>query len=92
MKAQKEQQQIIHSNIVGCSCRIIYLDKPFSGKIVLESRNMVILKDHNGKIKNFPKAQSRLILESQNKKIDLLGKEIMGRPEERIVKRVRRRW
>ncbi|MFX0067397.1 MAG: ribonuclease P protein subunit [Candidatus Hermodarchaeota archaeon] len=89
---QFKEQQIIHTNLIGCSCRVIYLGKSFTGIIILESRNMIILKDQNGKIKKFPKAQSHLIIDLHNRKINLLGKEIMGRAEERIIKRVRRRW
>ncbi|MBR9698880.1 ribonuclease P protein subunit [Candidatus Woesearchaeota archaeon] len=55
------------------------------GTIVDETKHMLMVKDTKGDIKKFMKNAHTFIITIDNKKHEIKGKEIMMRPEERIM-------
>jgi RNase P/RNase MRP subunit p29 len=56
------------------------------GFVLDETRNMLKLAEEGGKNILVPKAICEFVLELEDRKIALLGKEILGTPQERIHK------
>jgi ribonuclease P protein subunit POP4 len=58
------------------------------GSIIMESRNMIVIKTDNSSVKRIPK--NSVVLEvtiPDNGKVKIDGVKIVGRPENRIKKR-----
>ncbi len=57
------------------------------GIIIDETRNMLAV-EHNHTIKQLPKDQIKLRLKVNHDSIDIEGKALVGRPEDRLKKKV----
>ncbi len=55
-----------------------------NGKIVDETKNMLIIRDKKNTIKRFIKKSHKFVIEIHGKKYEINGKDIDIRPEERI--------
>jgi len=54
------------------------------GKIIRESKNTLTIETREGKQKIVPKKEAELQMELEKGKIVVEGKDLIGRPEERI--------
>lgn len=81
-------KKIVRHELVGLNAEIIDAKNPsligIKGEIIDETKNTIIIK-HNG-IKKIIKDQVKMKLKFNNQAIILEGKELVGRPEERIKK------
>lgn len=64
-----------------------------AGKVIDETKNTLILLDKNGKRKVIPKKTAVFHFELKDGTIvEIDGKAIIGRPEERLKRKIRRLW
>lgn len=77
---------------IGLNVRVAEAPNPsligIKGTVVDETRNLLIIKDEK-KERKIPKEKTEIEIEVGNEKIVIKGKEIIGRPEDRI-KRTRK--
>ena len=81
------------ANFIGKYCRARYINdlyhKPIEGKVVDETKNMFYIQQHNGKIKKIIKKNAVFEFEIEGKFIKILGNTLIGRPEERVKKKIK---
>jgi ribonuclease P protein subunit POP4 len=90
------KQTIIQQPVIGLKARVVRSDNPsqigISGEIIDETRNMLKIL-HKGKLKSIPKETSTLHLcLADGTIIEIKGEVLLGRPENRIRKEIRRKW
>ncbi|MGQ9721200.1 MAG: ribonuclease P protein component 1 [Candidatus Jordarchaeum sp.] len=85
-RVKRTKENIIYHELIGLQVRVIksthkgYL---ISGKVIDETKNMIIIES-NG-IKKIPKNMSIFeFLLSEGETIEIEGKKMIGRPEDRI--------
>jgi len=85
MSASKE---IVRGELIGLSIEIVDAKNKsligIRGKIIDETKSMIVIKSN--KIKKLIKSQIRMKIKMKDKMIEIDGKEIVGRPEDRIKK------
>lgn len=72
-------KQIEKKELVGVNAKIQYNNEEFEGKIIDETKNMIVIYTKKGE-KKILKKNSKIMI--NNQKIN--GKDITKRPEERI--------
>jgi ribonuclease P protein subunit POP4 len=79
----------VKQELIGVEVRVVRSRNAFNiglaGKVVDETKNMLILQTKNGR-KKLIKEQNTIEFKMGNKKIRINGKLLQGRPEERIRK------
>ena len=82
-------KDIIKYELIGCSVEIIDSENKsligIKGKIIDETKNMLTLDNQKKIIKD----QSILKIEINKKKYQINGKLLVGRPEDRLKKRIK---
>ncbi len=82
-------KEITRHELIGSEIEIISSSNPnlkgIKGKIIDETKNMLIIETEKG-VKKIIKNQIKMKLNTQRKIIEVEGKKIVGRPEERIKK------
>jgi ribonuclease P protein subunit POP4 len=85
-------QNLKRHELIGLKARVDQAANPsligIEGRIVDETRNTLVIKDGR-KERSVPKKEVILEIEVQKEKVKIKGREILGRPEDRI-KRTRR--
>ena len=87
---------IIYHCLIGLEVKVIKSSNPYYlnmvGKIVDETKNTLIIKS-GGKEKRIPKKDTIFLFHlSTNTAIEIYGNLLIGRPEERIKKRISYKW
>lgn len=82
-------QNVIAHELIGINAKITESKDPtlekVAGKIVYETKNMLILNVDNKKMKMIPKKVVKLALElPDNSECLVNGSDLVGRPEDRI--------
>ena len=75
--------------LIGRQALVFYLTYTFSGVIVDETRNTIVLSTENG-LRHFAKKDCNIYLQSLG--LLLEGKYLRGRVEERIKQRKVKKW
>ena len=74
--------------LIGLEVKIVESRNRFNtgkkGKVVDETRNMLVLKDDKGKTDNYIKEENIFEFDQEGKKIVIKGLLLMKRPEDRI--------
>ncbi|MEK6951579.1 MAG: ribonuclease P protein subunit [Nanoarchaeota archaeon] len=80
---------MIRHELIGSEIKVISSTnhnlENIEGKVIDETRNMIIIDTKNG-IKKIIKNQAKMEINLKGRKIEIDGKELVGRPEERIKK------
>jgi ribonuclease P protein subunit POP4 len=71
---------ILKKELIGCDIKI----KDMAGKVIDETKNMLIVEMNGGGRKKFIKKNNLFEITNGGKTIKIDGKELMLRPEERI--------
>lgn len=92
----KTATEIIQDEFIGLNAKVTRSSNPcyvgISGRVVNETRNTLVLL-HNDKEKAIVKEVSVFHLRlPHGTVIKIDGKLIVGRPEDRVKKKIRRRW
>ncbi len=85
------KRKLLRQGLIGLEAEVVHSSDPtllgLSGKIVDETRNMVVI-EHEGKTKKIQKSISTFILRGPDgETMNVNGKELVGRPEAQIQKR-----
>jgi len=85
---------LVRHELFGLAVRIKYRtnsQKGLSGKVIDETYNTLKIETKNGKEKIIPKSSAIFIFTLPNKvKVMVEGKVLIGRPEDRIKKKIAR--
>ena len=92
----KATPAILQQELIGLNAKVVRSSHPgymgIEGRVVDETRNTILIL-HKNKKKIIIKNTSVFDFTMQDGTIvEIDGKAIIGRPEDRIKKRVRRRW
>ena len=86
-------KNIIYHELVGLNVRVEKSSNPslqgLEGEVIGETRNMLKIRTKKGN-KMVPKAGCVFVFEVEGKLIKVLGDVLIGRPEDRLKKRVKR--
>ncbi len=87
---------IIYHCLIGLKVKIVQCSNPqylnMIGKIIDETKNTLII-EINGKEKQIPK--NNCVFQfylSETRAVEVYGKLLIGRPEERVKKRITHKW
>ena len=80
--------EFIRGELIGCFARV--LDKNIEGRIVDESRNMIVVETADKKRKKIVKQNNAFEFVVNGKAVRIDGKSILARPEDRIRSKVRK--
>lgn len=92
----KVTPEILQEEFIGLEAKILESENPscvgISGTVIDETRNTLVLLHSNGRkviLKELSVFHFRL---SDGTIVKIDGKAIVGRPEDRVKRRIRRRW
>ncbi len=92
--SNKQKAEIIMGELIGRKTRVTESTDPnkkgLKGKIVDETLNTLKIETEKGKEKKIPKETSKFTFTTDNQEIQINGKEILYRPEDRIKKNWRK--
>jgi ribonuclease P protein subunit POP4 len=87
---------VLQHELIGLNARVVESSHPgyvgIAGRVIDETRNTLVIRHEN---KRKVVAKSVVVLHftlSDGTVIEIDGRAIVGRPEDRIKKRIRRRW
>lgn len=88
---QKESwKNILKGELIGLRIKVIKSDNPvlvgIKGKIIDETRNMLVVEQENKKMSRLIKDKITLHVYQNNRIIEIDGKLLIGRPEDRVKK------
>lgn len=89
--AVRPSRKMLRQEFIGMNATIVSpgIHSPITGKIVDETKNMILL-ERAGKELSISKKGSRISLRLDKGEVEILGDWIVGSPEDRIKKRIRR--
>ena len=80
---------MLKQELIGSEIRIIHSSNPdlvnLKGRIIDETKNMIVLETEKG-IKKIIKNQIKMEIKTQTKTIEIEGKDLVEKPEERNKK------
>lgn len=87
---------IVQSELIGLKAKVVKSNNPsyvgISGSVVDETRNTLVIK-HESRDKIVVKDQAVFRFTLPNSTvIEVEGSAILGRPEDRVKRQIRRRW
>jgi ribonuclease P protein subunit POP4 len=87
---------IVQGELIGLKAKVVKSSNPdyvgISGSVVNETRNTLVIR-HENKDKTVVKDQAVFQFTlSDGTVIEVEGTAILGRPEDRVKKQIRRRW
>lgn len=84
-------QDVLKYELIGLEIEIVKSNnrtlEGLKGKILDESKNMFKIETDDHKIKNIIKNQVKIMINLNQKKYIIDGKQLVGRPEDRLKKR-----
>ena len=83
-------ERIARGELIGMEAEVYGTET--KGKIINGTKNMVLIKTHDGKKKKAVKKNSIFIFKTEGKKVKIEGNIIASRPEDRISMRLPSRW
>jgi len=87
---------IVQQELIGLDAKVVRSSHPgyvgISGRVLDETRNTIIILHENKKKIIIKSTAVFHFTMSDGTIVEIDGKTIIGRPEDRIKKRVRRRW
>ncbi len=82
---EKKLNELLKGELIGMNVKVI--GKNIQGKIIDETKNMLVIKTKEG-IKKIIKKNSKMEFAIDNEKIAVEGNKLVARPEERIKLKV----
>jgi len=90
----RSPKNLVRHELIGLKVKVIGSSNPrnigVSGRVVDETRNMLILEKANGKEVKLVKEQNVFVFDLGKEKVRVEGGVLVGRPEDRIKKKFRR--
>lgn len=83
-------KELLRHELIGLKCKVARASNDkllkLEGTVIDETKNMLIIESR-GERKKIPKKEVALIFELEGNKIEVEGKLLIGRPEDRIKSR-----
>ena len=90
-KVKRRPEDIIFHELIGIECKIVSSPNKYQiglvGRIIDETKNLLILENEKNKVKKIEKKGRVFRLKLDDKIVEILGDDIIGRPENRIKKK-----
>ncbi len=84
-------RDILRHELIGLFVEVVDAKNPYlkgiKGRVIDETRNLLIVEKENGKIVKIPKDICVFIFHLDKCKVKVLGELLIGRPEERLKKK-----
>ena len=90
-------QNLINHELIGLKVEVSHHSNPsfigFYGDVVYETKNMLFIRRDNGKIYKISKRDGKFVFTlPDNQLVEVHGRIINNRPEERLKIKIRRKW
>ena len=86
---------ILMHELIGLEVKVVGDSNPhnvsISGKIVDETRNTIVIRQC-GEAKTVAKQHARFLFRLPNVDVEVEGASLVGRPEDRVKRKQKRRW
>ncbi len=86
---------ILRHELIGLDVRIVQDSNPcnisLSGKVIDESRNTVSIRVGD-EVKRIAKQNATFSFSLPEKVVEVEGQALVGRPEDRVKRKIKRRW
>jgi len=93
-KVKLKLEDVLLHEFIGRECKVVYSPNKcqigLRGKIIDETKNLLILENEKNEIKKIEKKGRIFRLKFDDKIIEILGDDIIGRPENRIKKKYKK--
>ncbi|NHJ00719.1 MAG: hypothetical protein EAX86_01200 [Candidatus Heimdallarchaeota archaeon] len=87
----ESESNLPKSRLTGRICEIQYNNNLFKGEILSETKNTLEIQTPRG-IKILPKTESTIKIKIKDQYYQINGTQLIGRHEDRIKKRMKRKW
>ncbi len=88
-------RNILRHELIGLEARVIRDSNPsnvsISGKVIDETRNTLVIR-HGEKAKMIAKKDAVFLLRLPERDVEVEGRALVGRPENRVKRKLKRRW
>lgn len=88
-------RNILRHELIGLEARVIRDSNPsnvsISGKVIDETRNTLVIR-HGEKAKMIAKKDAVFLLRLLGRDVEVVGRALVGRPEDRVKRKLKRRW
>lgn len=85
-------KNILLHELIGLECKVVGSNNKnnlgIKGRIIDETKNLIILETKKG-VKKIPKKGSIFVLKLDNSIVEILGDDILARPEDRIKRKIK---
>lgn len=86
---------ILMHELIGLEVKVVDDSNPnnifISGRIVDETRNTIVIR-HRGEVKTVAKQHARFQFRLPGEEVEVEGASLVGRPEDRVKRKQKRRW
>ncbi len=89
--SKRKLEAVIKDELIGREICAQYLEKEFVGEIIDETKQMIRIRTKKKDV-CLPKAQIKLKMEYEGNRLIINGKRLIGRPADRIKKKIKRKW
>ncbi|MFX1513760.1 MAG: ribonuclease P protein subunit [Promethearchaeota archaeon] len=84
-------EHILKEEFLGKQVSVQYNQQEFNGKVIDETKQMIKIRTEKKEVL-LPKAQSKIKIKYEGKFLVINGTRLIGRPADRIKKRIKRKW
>jgi ribonuclease P protein subunit POP4 len=92
---QVEPRDLPRHELIGLGVRVTQHSNPFnvsiSGLVVDETKNTLVIR-HDSKNKRVEKRTGTFLFDLNGRNIEVDGRVLQGRPEDRVKRKVKRSW
>ena len=93
-KIKRKPEDILLHELIGLECKVVFSPNKYQiglcGKIIDETKNLLVLENEKNEFKKIEKKGRIFRLKLDDKIVEILGDEIIGRPENRIKKKYKK--
>jgi ribonuclease P protein subunit POP4 len=86
---------ILRHELIGLDVRVVGDSNPcnisISGRVIDESRNTLVIRE-DGAVKRIAKQDALFLFKLPRGEVEVKGSALVGRPEDRVKRKLRRRW
>jgi ribonuclease P protein subunit POP4 len=86
---------ILRHELIGLDVEVVEDSNPsnvsISGEVVDESRGTLVIRE-SGKNKRVAKKDALFLFDLDQGRVEVAGSALVGRPEDRVKRRIKRRW
>ena len=84
-------ENVLYHELIGLEVTIMKTSNKYlcslSGRVIFETKNMLIIRTNNNKVKQIPKLVANLIkVHLQSVVCFISGRDLIGRPEDRVLR------